>query len=264
MSALSAVNRRRLLLGLASASATGAAILAAGTTVGAAVVDIANGSEPIESALLALADELAPAEAEMIAANTAFDGVVRKWWWKWPIAPDAIVKPYRDDHARERGLDGSFIGPDGRRDYEKARPLFSAKSLALEIASIDRAMRQHRPKHPLTIERVLALEAERAMLTDALDLAQAYEAETARVLEASGYALAKTRRDSARDVLLDVVGRIMAQPAHSMAGLVIQAEALTAWANAPYHAIEAKGWEWPQQLAASLLRIAKDTPAQHA
>lgn len=260
-----AVNRRRLLLGLASASASGAAIVAAGVTVGAVTADTAHGATVAENpSLLTLGDQLPDAEAEMVAANAALRDVLRRWWSKWPVAPDAIVKPYRDDCALERGLDGSCIGPDGRRDLDKARPLFSSQQLAWDLDSVDRTMKRRRPRHPLSVEQLMDLEAKRAMLSDQLAQAREYEAAKARTLEASGYEAARDRQSAAREALLSIVSRIMAEPETSMAGVVIKAEALTAWANAPYHAFEVKGWAWPQQLAASLLRIAGEAPAEQA
>ena len=243
-----AFNRRRLLLGLASASASGAAIVAAGVTVGAVTADTAHGATVAENpSLLTLGDQLPDAEAEMVAANAALRDVLRRWWGKWPIAPDAIVKPYRDDC-----------------DLDKARPLFSSQQLAWDLNSVERTMKRRRPKHSLTVEQLMDLEAKRAMLSDQLAQAREYEAAKAQTLEASGYEAARDRQSAAREALLSIVSRIMAEPETSMAGVVVKAEALTAWANAPYHAFEVKGWAWPQQLAASLLRIAGEAPAEQA
>jgi hypothetical protein len=91
------VNRRRLLLGLASASAVAATVS----------IPQAADAAPIENpVLIRMADELPAIEAECHAADAAIDSVLAQWRPLWPLAPEEIV--YRDKHVgeKERGLWG--------------------------------------------------------------------------------------------------------------------------------------------------------------
>lgn len=261
------LNRRRLLLGLASASAAGAAVIASGAVIGDTAVDA-----PEEGALLALGDALAPAAAKMKAANRTYWQVVREWAPKWPLAPDALVSPYYDSGIEERGLLGGTILPDGspwkwvepaqRTAADRARCITPAHRLEWQLGQVERTLNRKRSKHPLPADRLMQLEAERATLTDLLAIAEAYEAERARVLEASGYSDANAARRSAGDALEALIGKVMAERPCTMTGVLIQAEALEAYGLVPYHQARPEGWAWPQTIAANLLRIAREAPPE--
>jgi hypothetical protein len=119
-----------------------------------------------------------------------------------------------------------------------------------------------RAKYPLSAEALLAAEAERAVLSDKLAAAREYEAATERVLAASGYQAAYARRQAAQDALAELVGRIMDERPVTMAGVLVQAEALSVWSRTPLHVFHVPGLGWSQVLAASLLRIAGEAPSE--
>jgi hypothetical protein len=268
---LPSLDRRRLLIGLAAAStaATVSAVpaLAAipsgssgqlGHLIGTSKPPLAENPE-----LIRLGELLPAAEAEFTDAERGYREVVGKWEKRWPLAPDVIVKPYHDDYSLERGLTGAAINPDGsqhihERGKPHARSLFGPDDFAFRIDRIDGDMRRKRSKHPLTVDGLLQMEAERAVLVDGLAAAREYEAAKEQVLSASGYAAAAARRTAAHKAVGEVVGAIMAQPETTMAGIIIKAQALSLWGRNPQRIFHIPAWEWPHQFAASVLRIAGD------
>lgn len=100
------VSRRKLLLGLASASA--AAIAAPGSAEPA----ILENPE-----LIRLGDVLHSVASDYKAASEAREIIVREWGARWPLAPEALL--YRrswDRHAHESTIDGNPIVRNGEKD----------------------------------------------------------------------------------------------------------------------------------------------------
>lgn len=250
-----ALDRRRLLLGLAAASS--AAALPSIALASARVTATEN------PALVRLGDVLPAVAAEYLAAAKAEASIVAEWSTRWPLAPEALIKPYRDDSAMERTLTGAGLT---RRGQQWPRPVFTAAEIRHNIDGIRQMLRRKRraPFGPVNWRGIKLVAdqweldlAERGKL---LAIAERYEADKAAVLDASGYALAHSRLKGATQALGDLVAEIMAQPEATMLGVVVKARALAAWGNTDlltrWSTPESHRWEG--QLAASVLRLAGD------
>lgn len=248
-----ALDRRRLLLGLAAASSVAALPSIAATSPEAAVTE--------NPTLVHLGDMLPAIAAEHIAAVKAETSIIAKWSARWPLAPDALIKPYRDDSAMERALTDSALTRPGR---QWPVPVITAAEIQHDIDGIRLALRRKRRDAfgPINWRGIKLVPdqweldlAERGKL---LAIAEQYEADKAAVLDASGYVLAHARTKAARRALGDLVAEIMAQPDATMLGVVVKAQALAAWGNTDlltrWSTPESHRWEG--QLAASVLRLA--------
>ncbi len=248
-----ALDRRRLLMGLAAAS--GAAAL---PSIAMAEAKVTSTENP---ALVRLGDTLPEATAEYLVAAESEASIVAQWSARWPLAPDALIKPYRDDYAMERTITGAGLTRQGQ---QWPIPVTTAAEIQHDIDEIRQALRRKRrdafgPVNWRGIKQVpdqweLSL-AERGRL---LAIAGRYETNKAAVLDASGYIKALGRMTSARQALGDLVAEIMAQPEVTMLGVVIKAQALVAWGEVDlltrWSTPESHRWEG--QLAASVLRLA--------
>lgn len=261
--AMPSLNRRRLLMGLAAASAAaGVVAIQTGPAEGSPAIPAENAN------LIRLGDLLPDAERSMLDTETAYWAIARKWESRWPLAPDALDVGYFDQRREEKGLRGIAILPDGsvdRASYSehranprlpRPRSIHKSDELREDIARIDRAAKRSRPKHPLTVAELMEMEAERAMLCDKLALALEYEAACDRVRKASGIVEARARKEAAHKALGVLVGQIMGEASVTMAGVIIKSQALSAWGKAPYHQFHIEGMSWPQDLAAEILAIA--------
>jgi len=265
---LPALNRRRLLLGLAAASTAAAVPAAALATTEPAPV-------PENPELLCLGDMLPGVEADMIDAEADYWRIYRDWSPSWPIAPDAITwtSTWGTDSKRERNILGWGMLPDGSTynvpqpyvsDHPQPRYVNTADDYRREIDELQKKLRRSRPKHPLSASEVADIEAAISMARGNLELASTYEAAKEGVKAASGIEAAIARRRTTQEALAELVGKIMAQPEQSMAGVLIKAQALAAWGNNPFHDFHVAGTEWPQRLAFAVLRLAKEGAAERA
>jgi hypothetical protein len=79
-----------------------------------------------------------------------------------------------------------------------------------------------------------------------------------RITEASGIEGAKAREEAARDALREEIDRIMVADDRAIAGAVIKAQALAAWAEVEpfYRVANARGPAWAELPAASIVKHA--------
>lgn len=268
------LNRRRLLLGLASASAAGAAVVATGAAVSAAIVNATDAATLEGETLLSLGDQLAAAVEDIRAANGAYWSMVDRWEPLWPSAPDAIVERFGHVQTEEKGFQEGSIMPDGtyyrltkgddwNKPHPKPRHLRKASGLATEVRSLDAYMKRHRPKHPLSAEQLMEGEAERAAAVDRLAIATEYEARCAEIHSLSDYRATRARRYAALEAAHQLIGKVMAETPVTMAGVLIQAEALDASKLTEHHHMLG-AYEWASNFAATLLSLAREAPAQQA
>ncbi|MER8531709.1 hypothetical protein NKH61_10515 [Mesorhizobium sp. M1005] len=234
-----AINRRRMLLGLAAASTAAAAVTA--TSVA--------GCAPVENPeLVRLGNQLPDATAEYLAAREAIEWIAAEWKHRWPVAPDEITLPRGDYTNGERDIAGRFLKRPGE---EQVRSVRSVENLT--------ALSEHRPLRSNASDAVRARHA--AWLSRRqreLELGKAYHAETARLRDVSGMEVAKDRVAAAERSLSDLVTAIMAQPGMTMKGLLIKAQAISTFEKAAARrfrfSLEAE--HWVSQLAASVLQLA--------
>lgn len=260
MSDTPSLNRRRLLLGIASASAAGAAIaISSAAVVGA--TENAN--------LLRLAEELPTLEAKYVTANKAKEAAYRNGMKHWPIAPRVLVQSNYGSRSLERDIAGAGLKRNG--DFAN---LWELDDVRNRVAALHKAVHCARknPDRPFSVAYFTGTDtaegwkpylAEWQMI---LAAAEAYYATTDRLREECGYEPARLADEAARDALVTHVAAIMAERPTTMAGVVIHARALAAFGEVEqfYRVCEPTSWPWASSFAASVLRLAEGAPADQA
>lgn len=238
------LNRRRLLMGLAAASTAAAT---AGTV---AALEAVTPENPV---LLALGDKLSGVHGEFVAASKALREVVREWLPRWPSIPDDCIalRGFWCMNDRARDLTGYGVEVNG----EPVR-LHSLRSLEREAADLRKSVTTRRPRNPLTPDQIAERLSEASKVEATAERLRAHLAECDRVRNASGYVAAFARETAALDALSALVGEIVGQPAATMEGVLIKAEALNAWQSVPERILRLEASDWPGVLAADVLRIA--------
>lgn len=239
---MSSITRRNLLTGLAAAS-----------TAAATVVTTASATTIENRELIRLAEELAEVEARYVAADEWQKHLVAEWKPQWPLAPDEITSPGRKGmwSGFERGFEGGALY---RKGEEEPRQLIGSDWFSGRAKRARRAL-----KRGLEGERRQEWEAELAEAERGYAVAVRYEAEIARIKEASDYEAAWRNTAAMAEVFEAHVAAIMDQPDFTMEGLLIKAQALAAWGRVEglYKLAFRHGQDWPGQIAASILRHAE-------
>lgn len=240
-----ALSRRHLLMGLA-ASATAAASIAEAA------------SAPQENPeLLALADELPALAARHLEARDRVRAIVAEWSSQWPVPSAELVsygsgcKPYRDIEGRSLSLVDKYgherHAPElGTPEYFEGQAAYhEAKAAKCAATKSKRKMKFH----------LLWVERERAQI----EPSRAYWSEVERITKASGIEDAKARLGEARSALWKKVDQIMQVEDWTIAGTVIKAQALQAWAEVEpfWRQVGFEGKPWADLLAASIMRHAQ-------
>ncbi|MDW9786816.1 hypothetical protein GOB29_19755 [Sinorhizobium meliloti] len=244
------VSRRKLLLGLAAASASAAALVAPG----AAEPAVLENPE-----LIRLGDELHAVAAEYRAAKQARKALVDEWGTRWPLAPEALLyrRPW-DRYAQEVTIDGGPLVRTGEKD---PFCVMTVKDIVYEIKDAERVLRGKTFDRQKKYRGLTRQELEQSLEDDyeRVAVAREYEAECARVRSQSGIEQARARLDEARDTFTAVVKRILAEPEYSMAGVVIKAQAISVASAADalmvFSTLENE--DWGTRLARSVLHHAE-------
>ena len=256
------------MLGLAAAS-TGAATAVVAGHIPALAAEVAENPE-----LVRLGDQLPAVEAELSEATQAYYAIIRRWNPRMPRAPEAIAMDWSDKDAWERDILGAPILRDGSRyEYPRfddpPRPPGSPRPMSVHTAAelerdavrIERDMKRKRPRHPLTADQLLAMDAKRAMLLDKAGLARAYEAKRVAWLKASGFEPARARKEAAEKAMEALASSIMSVPETTMAGVLIKAQTLSLWHAYPLASLMDCTKGHALKLANSILRIAGEVNA---
>ncbi|AMJ62459.1 hypothetical protein [Bosea sp. PAMC 26642] len=242
-----ALNRRRMLLGLAAASTTAA------TATVAACPTVAENPD-----LITLTKELPALADKYHAARKHQDATEAKWATLWPLAPDDITEPGTGSlygNPWEKHFHGGSLTRPGEAHPRRVIPAFHFRCNA------DRARRVLKSKKlaagPVDGLTRAEWEADFAESENCLALAKAYEAETTRIRDASHYDDAWKAHSAAAKALEAHLCLIMAEPDRTMEGLIMKAEALHIWDGVghPYR-LSIPGRDWHGQIAASILRHA--------
>lgn len=242
-----ALNRRRLLLGLAAASTTAA---------GVAVEAIAAPAENLE--LIRLGDALPELVNEYREAADAIPAILAKWSPRWPKAPEALVLGFGQwaQGEIECGLDGRALQYPTRFGDMRSRSIWTVPSLYAVIESCDGHIKRSRSA------RLRATWThDRDCYAAVMRIAKRYEKACERVRVASGVSDAGARKAAARKALLANISDSLHEEARTMAGIVVQAQALEA-ADKHLHPADVFLAEREQKahygalLASSLMRIA--------
>ncbi|TPK04590.1 hypothetical protein FJ872_27405 [Mesorhizobium sp. B2-5-9] len=247
-----AINRRRLLLGLAAAS-TAAAVTVAPRAHSATIAE--------NPELVRLGNAFPAIAEEHRAAKEARSKIINKWSKLWPSAPDEILIGGSHGRVIERDLTGCGVYRNGKTvgivtcddlDWYIGRAKRILKGKSIDKRAV--CGLPNRASWELHLDELVA----------EYGVAAKYEAEQTRILKASGYKAANERRTKASTALVAAVDAIMAQPETTMAGIVIKAQALAAWGR------YADQWEryltkeaaaWAPSLAAAVLRLAGEAQA---
>ena len=237
--------RRRVLLGIAAASAA-----AAGTAAKAS-------QSPQElPKLIAMGDALPEIEAIYWRARERTRLVLTAVAPVWPEAPEEI-RMWSGDSKPETDISGAGIerpwSKDGkvRRVMHYGTPEAIQDGIKQERARIAHIMKT-KSKRGLKYHRTQMERYEKA-----LPLSCWYVAEIERIRATSGYSEAKTAETAAKEALKEHVGEIMSTEPRGMEGVVVQAQALAAWqAIGSVAAMDFETVEWSGKLAEAILQKA--------
>lgn len=243
-------DRRRMLLGLAAAST------AAATATAAVAPAVAENAE-----LLRLAKELPVLVDQYHAAWKHQRDTETKWEPLWPVAADDITE-HGNGSLYGNPLERTFQGAALRRlGEEHPRRLIPPYSFRYQVHRATRALKSKKLQRLGTLDGRTRAEWETELADDkrCLALAEAYEAETKRISEASGYEASWRAHHAASNALAAHIALLMAEPDHTMEGLIIKAEALEAWNGVEWfqRATRPAAADWHGQIASSVLRHAK-------
>lgn len=234
------ISRRKLLAGLAAASSA------------AAAPSKATAQECPE--FIALGDALPELLNHYQAARLEVDSIVSAVMPTWPEAPKEI-RGWYEKSKREVDIRGAGIQrPYGSEPCDRAVYHFGTPhSFEMRIKQTKACI-----AHIMTTKSKRGLKREQDNLTRyerALPLSQAYVAEINRITERSGYQAAEEREAQSKAAIKAHVGRIMDMTPLTMEGVVIQAQALSAWRSVRYGELEVDVLTvtWPGRLASAIL-----------
>ncbi|PSJ57402.1 hypothetical protein [Pseudaminobacter soli (ex Li et al. 2025)] len=243
------INRRRLLLGLAAAS----------TAAATGTVALAAEAAPAENPeLIRLGEELPGIVEEYQTATTVRRAIIKKWLPKWPVAPDELLGSWSGFGSRniERDLLGRGIDRENSYGEKRCREIYTTKDLQRSLEWADQGVRRARTDRT----RANAIE-KRNKDAALLVVAKRYEATCQAIRDASGYEAANARREAVTKRLLTHVEKVLLEQAVTMAGVIIQAQALVAAGGIkPLYRWSAEATSevnWSERLAASILRQAE-------
>jgi len=255
------LNRRRLLLGIATASAASAAI----TVASAATLAVAENSR-----LIRLAGDLPTLEVEYVDALKQKQAAYRNGMKNWPKPPPILLQGKFGSRSLERDVAGAAIkrGDDLWNLWE----LDDVRSRATALQQAILRQRKNGGARPFTVRHFVSkrpLDAWRPTFDewkDRLEAAEHYYAATAKLREASGYEPARLAEEAAREALTTHVTAIMAEPPTTMIGVVIHAQALTAFGKVDqfFRVCNSGSWGWSAEFADHVLRLAGEAPTEQA
>lgn len=238
-----ALSRRNLLMGLA-ASATVASM--ADATV----------SPQENPELVAMADALPAVLTEFVAARDNVKAIVAEWSPQWPVPTEQIIR-YGEGCKEYRTLDGWGIEiPYGVKGMKRTpwigAPEHFAASAKHHESEVLRILAKG-GKRDLKFHRAWA---ERDLST--IEPARAFWSEVDRITNASGIKAAQDRHRDAFAALKTAVDRIMIADDWTIAGTIIKAQALSAWAEVDEFSrtFNDRGPAWADLLAASIVKQA--------
>lgn len=242
-------NRRRMLLGLAAASTAAAGPVAAATSKPA----------PVEVAeLLDLGAKTAFALANYRKAREEREAITAAWGARWPEPPAGIIS---DSDRGEAVFD--LEGNHASKWISRREKLLDS------IAYFDAGPSFRKNAKPDRVAKTKAAWANaKAQREGNLAALDAYHAQCALLVNASGIRPAQAAEAAARRALLSHVRDVMALQPATMAGVLVQAEALEAMASVPHLDRLSVTWagnnphlhaDYGERIAASILRIAGNT-----
>jgi hypothetical protein len=225
------IDRRKLLLGLAAASTAAATATAASAAV-----------QEENAELLRLGDELPSVEDAYIAARNLSNASRDKYEPLWPKAPRSLNSGWPHDNWRYWTSEDSFIG------WKTDRKIYTSYGLREGVEKLRQQQKYGRGD-----------QAEIDRLEKLIPIAERYEAKCHRIRRESNYQALDSAAHAAAKNLVMLIGSIMACKDKTIEGLMIKAQALSAFDGmAPCDKSNAifEPYDWAGQIADSIVRHA--------
>ncbi|OOY23137.1 hypothetical protein BMI91_16985 [Thioclava sediminum] len=243
------IGRRSLLLALA-AGATAAAAMKGSK---------AEAQTQEDPELLTLADALPVLERDYLEALATRQDIVDRFAPTWPRAPQQIYR-YGNQCTEERGVDGlAFAHPEDSKSGVPGALISVGKPEHFEA---DIRYNKERIAHIMKTKSKRGLKFHETWVArseEALPLAKTYWADLEKAKSASGIDDANGRLAAVREALHAHVDQIMRFQEKTMQGLVIKAQAMTAWGKVePFQrAFNIQANDWADAMAATVMRQAQ-------
>lgn len=208
--------------------------------------------------LTSLADTLKDALQDYLQARDNVQAIAAEWGPQWPT-PDPEIVHYGGGSKTHRDILGRGIEtPWGGSTFLKVQDLGTPEVFE---AGYERHMAIAAHKGKTKSKRGMKSEllwAERCKAR--IEPARAYWAEVDRITAASGIEAAQAAETAALSCLTDTVGAILNYDTTTATGLVIKAEALTAWGNAPAfnQGLNPNASKWMAGIAATIAGVSSD------
>ncbi|MGO7438919.1 hypothetical protein ACC674_15515 [Rhizobium ruizarguesonis] len=241
--------RRALLWGLAAAS-TAAAVAVAPDAHGAIAIEAqALPCDQVENPELILAyQKFYDACADLKEAQDSLEWIADEWRHQWPLAPEELLLGANAQDGRytmpaERDIIGRFLVRDTSELTKRLAPKFRREirktCFVIRTADEERDLLKRWKRSTPTGRTEKALARNRAYRIKAIkecelriQLADQYEAETARLRGVSGADAARLRVREADIRLQKAADEVSQSQALTVAGLAMKADALTVTASA--------------------------------
>ncbi|NKJ90530.1 hypothetical protein GFM14_02715 [Rhizobium leguminosarum bv. viciae] len=242
------LSRRALLLGLA-ASSTAAAVAVAPKAHGAVVARDGIDSDQVENPeLISAYERFYDACGELKEAQYSLEWLADEWRHQWPLAPEELLLGANAQDGRytmpaERDIVGRYLVRDTSDLTKRLAPKFRREigktCFGIRTADEEKERLKRWKRSTPTGRTEKALERNRAYRIKAIrecelriQLADRYEAETARLRGVSGADAARLRVRDADIRLQKAADEVSQCQARTVAGLAMKADALTVTAGA--------------------------------
>jgi hypothetical protein len=246
---LPSMSRRKLLLGMGAASAA-AAVAIAPDAHGAAVSQAIgfSGDQAENPKLIVAYQNFNDACAQLEEVRNSLEWLSDEWRHQWPLAPEELLHGANAQDGRgtmpaERDIVGRYLIRDTSELTKRLSPKFRRETrntcFAICTANEERKLLERWKKSTPTGRTEKALARNRAYRVKAIrecelriQLADQYEAETARLRQVSGANAARLRVKDADILLQKAADEVSKCQACTVAGLAMKADALTVTAGA--------------------------------
>ncbi|WP_260682902.1 hypothetical protein [Rhizobium laguerreae] len=246
---LPSMSRRKLLLGIGAASA--AAAVAIAPDAHGAAADQAQGFSSDQSEnpdLIVAYQKFNDACVQLEEARNSLEWLADEWRHQWPLAPEELLLGANAQDGRytmpaERDIIGRYVVRDTSGLTKRLAPKFRRENrktcFVLRMAAEERDHLKRWKRSTPTGRTEKALARNRAYRIKAIrecelriQLADHYEAETARLRQVSGADAARLRVRDADILLQKAADEVSKCQACTVAGLAMKADALTVTAGA--------------------------------
>ncbi|MBY3388497.1 hypothetical protein [Rhizobium laguerreae] len=244
---LPSMSRRKLLLGMGAASAA-AAVAIAPDANGAAVGQGFSGDQAENFELIVAYQKFNDACAQLEEARNSLEWLADEWRHQWPLAPEDLLLGANAQDGRytmpaERDIIGRYVVRDTSGLTKRLAPKFRRENrktcFVIRTGDEERELLKRWKRSTPTGRTEKALARNRAYRIKAIrecglriQLADHYEAETARLRQVSGADAARLRVRDADILLQKAADEVSKCQACTVGGLAMKADALGVTAGA--------------------------------